>query len=92
MGIQFTNVNFYYNKHEKNYVLKDINLKIESENEFIALIGKIGSGKSTLAQLMNSLLLPSEGYIDIFNYKINYKTSNKQLFFVKKSRFSISIS
>ncbi|WP_153368720.1 ATP-binding cassette domain-containing protein [Candidatus Phytoplasma sacchari] len=84
MGIYFKNVNFYYNSKKKKYVLKDINLHINPKNEFIALIGKIGSGKSTLVQLMNSLLLPSEGYLKIFNQKISNKVSNKELFFLKK--------
>ncbi|KXT29135.1 ABC transporter family protein [Candidatus Phytoplasma oryzae] len=84
MGIQFTNVSFSYNKKEKKYVLKNINLKINPKNEFIALLGKVGSGKSTLVQLMNNLLLPSKGYIDLFGKRINYKTSNKELFLLKR--------
>ncbi|WCA22293.1 ATP-binding cassette domain-containing protein [Candidatus Phytoplasma oryzae] len=84
MGIQFTNVNFAYNKKEKEHILKRINLKINAKKEFIALIGEIGSGKSTLVQLMNSLLLPTDGYINIFDKKINFKTPNKELFFIKK--------
>jgi energy-coupling factor transport system ATP-binding protein len=78
MEIQFKNVSYYYDK--KNiYAVKDINLKINKNNEFIALIGQIGSGKSTLVQLMNGLLIPSEGEIEVFGQRINSKTSEKKL-------------
>jgi energy-coupling factor transport system ATP-binding protein len=85
MGIQFKNLNFFYNQKEKKYVLKNINLKISEKNEFIALIGKIGSGKSSLVQLMNGLLLPSEGNIKIFDHKINNKTSPAKLTYIRKN-------
>ncbi|TVY12331.1 ATP-binding cassette domain-containing protein [Candidatus Phytoplasma pini] len=78
MAIQFRNVSFLYNKRS-SYVLRDINLKINSQNDFIALIGRIGSGKSTLVQLMNGLLIPSEGEIEIFNQKINSKTPYQKI-------------
>ncbi|MDV3167867.1 MAG: ATP-binding cassette domain-containing protein [Candidatus Phytoplasma stylosanthis] len=85
MAIQFENVTFYYNSKSKiDPVLKKINLKINAKNDFIALIGKIGSGKSTLVQLMNSLLIPKEGYIEIFNRKIDKKTSPQLLTSFKK--------
>ncbi|MDV3196333.1 MAG: ATP-binding cassette domain-containing protein [Candidatus Phytoplasma stylosanthis] len=85
MAIQFENVTFYYNGKSKiDPVLKKINLKINAKNDFIALIGKIGSGKSTLVQLMNSLLIPKEGYIEIFNRKIDKKTSTQLLTSFKK--------
>lgn len=83
MAIQFKDVTFYYNKNKKA-ALHNINLSINSENDFIAVIGKIGSGKSTLVQLMNSLLVPSEGYIDIFGQRIDKKTSPKILTSLKK--------
>ncbi|MGI3136197.1 MAG: ATP-binding cassette domain-containing protein [Candidatus Phytoplasma vitis] len=83
MAIQFKDVTFYYNKNKKA-ALRNINLSINSENDFIAVIGKIGSGKSTLVQLMNSLLVPSEGYIDIFGQRIDKKTSPKILTSLKK--------
>jgi ABC-2 type transport system ATP-binding protein len=45
-------------------VLKDVNLKIES-NKIIGLLGKNGSGKSTLFKLANDLLTPTSGEIVI---------------------------
>ena len=43
-------------------VLKDVNLKIES-NKIVGLLGKNGSGKSTLFKLANDLLTPTSGEI-----------------------------
>ena len=55
-----------YRAVNKNFgekqVLKDINLKIES-NKIIGLLGKNGSGKSTLFKLANDLLTVSSGQI-----------------------------
>ncbi|MBP3059390.1 ATP-binding cassette domain-containing protein [Texas Phoenix palm phytoplasma] len=80
MAIYFENVTYYYNKNKKkNCALKNINLKIEDKGEIIALLGKLGSGKSTLVQLMNGLLIPSEGNIEIFKNKIDSKTSSQNL-------------
>lgn len=83
MAIQFKNVTFYYNKKEKP-ALNDINLNIESKDDFIAIIGKIGSGKSTLVQLMNGLLLPSKGYLDIFGEIIDKRVLPQNLISLKK--------
>lgn len=47
--IEFKNVNFSYDSGDE--VLKDINLKLES-NKTIALVGTTGSGKSTILKLL----------------------------------------
>ncbi|MGA0447761.1 MAG: ATP-binding cassette domain-containing protein [Candidatus Phytoplasma pyri] len=83
MAIQFEKVKYFYDKKKKSS-LKDINLSIKAECEFIALIGKIGSGKTTLAQLMNGLLITDIGKIIIFNQLINSKTKKKNLVALKK--------
>ncbi|MEZ0180065.1 ATP-binding cassette domain-containing protein ['Camptotheca acuminata' phytoplasma] len=83
MGIHFKDVVFYYNK-KNNPVFNKINLKINARSDFIALIGKIGSGKSTLVQLMNSLLVPNEGYIKVFDQKIDKRTSLQDITSLKK--------
>ena len=55
-----------YNGVNKNFgekqVLKDINLKIQS-NKIVGLLGKNGSGKSTLFKLANDLLTLTSGEI-----------------------------
>ncbi|MBP1933055.1 energy-coupling factor transporter ATPase [Ammoniphilus resinae] len=60
--IIFNNVSFAY--PEKDMVLKNIDLTIHS-GEFLTIIGHNGSGKSTLAKMMNGLLLPSEGEVQV---------------------------
>lgn len=47
--IEFKNINFSYSN--KNLILKNLNLKIES-NKKIGIIGRSGSGKSTLSKLL----------------------------------------
>lgn len=75
MGIQFKQVNFSYTGMQKGYyeAIKDITLSIQSENEFITLVGQTGSGKSTLAQHMNALVFPTSGSIEIFGKNVTSK-------------------
>ncbi len=83
MGINFSKVNFSYyvprKKQNIKFVLKDINLNIESTDEFIALVGHTGSGKSTLAQHMNALITPTSGNVNIFGELINKRTKLKPI-------------
>ncbi len=79
MGIDISKVAFTYfpnRKEEKNnYILKDVNLKINDKNEFIAIVGHTGSGKSTLIQLMNALVVPTLGSVTVDD---NVVTKKKQ--------------
>lgn len=77
MNIELKNVDYIYNKDTKNpsYALKDINLTIR-KHEIIGLIGQTGSGKSTLVQLLNGLLIPSNG--DVLIDGINTKEKSKR--------------
>ena len=72
MKIELKNVDYIYNEEneEKNYALKNINLEI-NKHEIIGLIGQTGSGKSTLVQLLNGLLIPTNG--DVFVDGVNTK-------------------
>lgn len=83
MEINFQHVNFKYDKKQKDYTLKDINLTISKTSEFITIIGHTGSGKSTLVQLMNALLLPTNGCLTIFDQQIKNKR-NKSLKLIRK--------
>ena len=68
MGIKLSEVAFSYRlskKHNVNYALVNANLEIENNDEFISIVGHTGSGKSTLVQLLNSLILPSSGKVEI---------------------------
>jgi len=57
--IEFKNVSFAY---DKEYVLKEINLKVE-KGKTIALVGPSGGGKSTLADLVPRFYDPTEGNV-----------------------------
>ncbi len=57
--IEFVNVYFKYPSQE-NYVLKDVNLKIDS-GEKLALVGFNGAGKTTFIKLLMGLYFPTSG-------------------------------
>ena len=82
MKIELKNVDYIYNedREEKSYALKSINLEI-NKHEIIGLIGQTGSGKSTLVQLLNGLLIPTNG--DVFVDGVNTKE--------KKTRFKVGL-
>lgn len=61
--INISNVSFRY-PGENTFALKNIDLQIK-EGSFTALIGPNGSGKSTLIELIDGLLLPTEGEIQV---------------------------
>ena len=78
MGILFNQVGFSYRGLKKSYIaLKDINLDIKENGEFIAIVGHTGSGKSTLVQHMNALLLPTSGTVDVFGQTLPPKKKEK---------------
>lgn len=64
MSICLEHVDYAYetNSRNKNYALKDVNLKID-KGEFIGIVGHTGSGKSTLIQHFNGLVRPSSGKV-----------------------------
>ncbi len=75
MGIEFENVNYKYDKRNAKYAIKNIDLKIDSLNEFICLVGHTGSGKSTLIQHMNGLILANSGIVKVSGSDVK-KTRN----------------
>ncbi|SCM11089.1 ABC transporter B family member 5, putative [Plasmodium chabaudi adami] len=85
-SIKFENVNFTYNKFDKDQkiILKNINFEIK-KNEKVAIIGKSGSGKSTIWKLLTRQY-EYEGNIYIDNY--NIKNFDKT--YLKKSILSIT--
>lgn len=82
MAINLSKVNFTYSYPKKNlppkYILKDINLEINSQDEFLMLLGESGAGKSTLVQLFNALLLTNEGDVTVFGKRL-YPTKKIKL-------------
>lgn len=71
--LNLNNVTFDYILEDKHSLraVKDLSLQVK-EGEYIALIGPNGSGKSTLARLLNALLIPLTGDIEVdgFNTKV----------------------
>lgn len=103
MGIKLSKVSFAYYvpkslKKPVLFTLKDIDLNINSHDEFIAIVGHTGSGKSTLVQMFNALKFPSVGSIDIngeyiinknIKYNINSKKYRKALTKNPKLKFKL---
>jgi len=78
MGIQFKEVSYAYRGLKVNYdAIKNVNLDINHEGEFIAIVGQTGSGKSTLVQHMNALLLPTSGKVVVFGQELPPKKKEK---------------
>ncbi|WP_394019983.1 energy-coupling factor transporter ATPase [Anaerococcus cruorum] len=77
MNIDIKNVDYIYNQGIPGevYALRDINLNI-GRHEIIGLIGQTGSGKSTLVQLLNGLLIPTNG--DVIVDGVNTKDKEKR--------------
>jgi ABC-type lipoprotein export system ATPase subunit len=51
---------YYDSKFQRNFILKDIDLKV-AEGEFLSVMGPSGAGKSTLLNIIGLLDEPSEG-------------------------------
>ncbi len=79
MGISLQKVSYSYYKKKKNtkYALKDIDLSIKQNDEFIALVGHTGSGKSTLSTIFNALKIPTSGDALIFSIKLKERRRRK---------------
>jgi len=77
-SVKFKNVWFAYN--DDDYVLKNINFKIEA-GESIAFVGSTGSGKSSIINLLNRFYEFNKGKIliddeDIRDYNISHLREN----------------
>ncbi len=89
-AIQFEKVNFSYRadvkekddvfSNESAFSLENLDFTVE-EGEFVAVLGHNGSGKSTLARLVNGLLSPSSGNINVMGLSV---CDEKNLFNVRK--------
>jgi len=69
-----------YHKISHNFETTQVLSKISFDilkNEILVIIGRSGSGKSTLLQMINGLILPTEGHIEIFEEKIDYPNITK---------------
>ncbi|MCY7153488.1 energy-coupling factor transporter ATPase [Streptococcus mitis] len=85
MGITLENVNFTYQEGTPlaSTALSDVSLTIE-DGSYTALIGHTGSGKSTILQLLNGLLVPSQGSVRVFDTLITSTSKNKDIRQIRK--------
>lgn len=67
-SVIFEGVSHLYGKRR---VLSNINLRFEND-KITVILGKSGGGKTTLLQMINGLLVPSEGIVKVFGDKIDY--------------------
>ena len=78
-AIEIENLSFKYNGEEK-YAVEDLSLKIE-KGDFVAIVGRNASGKSTLAKLINGLIAPLSGEINVLGYDAK---DQKNVFEIRK--------
>ncbi len=85
MGIALENVSFTYQEGTPlaSTALSDVSLTIE-DGSYTALIGHTGSGKSTILQLLNGLLVPSQGSVRVFDTLITSTSTNKDIRQIRK--------
>jgi len=85
MGIALENVSFKYQEGTPlaSTALSDVSLTIE-DGSYTALIGHTGSGKSTILQLLNGLLVPSQGSVRVFDTLITSTSKNKDIRQIRK--------
>ena len=72
--IEFKNVSKAYS--ENNYVLKDINIKI-NDGEFVFIVGHSGAGKTTLTKLLLREERVSDGRLIIDNFRLDKMRESK---------------
>lgn len=69
----------------EHIAVKDVNFEIE-QGEFVGIIGHTGSGKSTLVQMLNGLLKPTAGTIELDGVNIWAKPKE-----IRKIRFKVGL-
>ena len=85
MGITLNKVCYTYQAGTpfEGPALFEVDLEIK-DGSYTALIGHTGSGKSTILQLLNGLLTPSEGSVQVNNVTITSNSVNKDIKQVRK--------
>jgi osmoprotectant transport system ATP-binding protein len=61
-------------KYDSKILFSDLTLSF-SAHRVTALLGKSGSGKSSLLQLLNGMLRPASGQVEIFGQTFDYKNA-----------------
>ena len=91
-SIEFKDVSFKYSKDAKNFVLSDVNLKIES-GETVGILGATGSSKTTLVNLIPRLYDTIEGEVkvsgeNVKDYELNALRNSVAMVLQKNQLFS----
>lgn len=70
--VSLKNVHYTYTPEqpESRYAIEDVSIDVY-DGEWLAIVGHNGSGKSTLAKLMNGLLFPQKGSVELFGLPMN---------------------
>ena len=84
MEIKFNHVSFNYGTNE---VLNDITY-VFPKGKITGIVGKSGSGKTTLIQLINGLLLPTSGSIEVGSFVLE---PNKKISNINALRFDVGM-
>ena len=71
--VSVKNISFSYRKDYP--VINNLSLDIE-EGDYVSILGHNGCGKSTLARLLDGLLIPKTGTIEICGQELNSKSIN----------------
>jgi ABC-type bacteriocin/lantibiotic exporter with double-glycine peptidase domain len=84
--IEYKNVYFKY-KHNNKYILDNFNLKLNTENKIIGILGNSGNGKSTFAKLLVKLYnYDGNIYIDDIDIKnIDTTYLRKNILFINQN-------
>lgn len=94
-SFEFKDVSFKYGGLNDNYVLENIDLKVDS-GSFIGIFGSTGTGKSTLVQLLSRLYDVTDGEIlvggkDIKKYELETLRKEVNIVLQKNVLFSGTI-
>ena len=95
-SVEFENVNFAYSQSADDYVLSNVNLKIEAGST-VGVIGATGSGKTSLVSLIPRLYEATEGSVkvggvDVRNYDMEVLRNNVAMVLQKNVLFSGSVA
>ena len=92
MGITLENVSYIYQNGTPfaSTALSDVSLTIK-DGSYTALIGHTGSGKSTILQLLNGLLVPTDGEVRVFDTLITPTSVNKEIQFAENQIFEETV-
>lgn len=88
MEIKLNEINYTYDKinYQKKEVLKNINITF-SDGKITGIVGKNGSGKTTMLELIDALILPNSGSIQVGNFVI----TNQRIKNINELRFQVGL-